>query len=231
MKNFILNSSIIFLTLLGCTIQDPPAGDPAPATLVAPINNETCLDGISLNDTQSDVSFQWLAAENAISYEVVVTNLLTQSSQTFLSPENETTIALNKAEPFAWIVRSIGAENTSPAESEQWRFYLAGDATINYAPFPADLIRPTSGATITPNSNNAIVLNWTAVDVDNDLAHFEVYLDQVDATTLYTTLDSQVENNSLEVNVENNATYFWKVISIDANGNKSSSTVLAFRTN
>ena len=63
------------------------------------------------------------------------------------------------------------------------------------------------------------------------LESFEVYLDQNDATTLNTTLPFQNNNNSIEVEVENNATYYWKVVAIDTNGNQSSSGVYAFRTN
>ena len=57
-----------------CAQEDPIPVDPGVATLISPINNETCLDGTSLNDTQSNVSFSWSAASDAISYEVVISN-------------------------------------------------------------------------------------------------------------------------------------------------------------
>jgi hypothetical protein len=167
----------------------------------------------------------------ALSYEVIISNLLTQSSQTYTAPSNQTTIALTKAEPYSWIVKSIGEDGSTPSESEQWKFYLAGDAVTNYAPFPTDLISPRSGANITPDINNLVILNWNGSDVDGDLESFEVYLDQNDATTLNTTLPFQNNNNSIEVEVENNATYYWKIIALDANGNQSNSGVYAFRTN
>ena len=220
-----------FILLLSSCAKDPIPVEPGVASLISPANNETCLDGTSLNDTQSNVSFSWSAASNAISYEVIISNLQSQSSQTYTAPSNQTTIALTKAEPYSWIVKSIGEDGSTPSESEQWKFYLAGEGTINYAPFPSELISPRSGANITPDINNLVILNWNGSDVDGDLESFEVYLDQNDATTLNTTLPFQNNNNSIEVEVENNATYYWKVVAIDTNGNQSNSGVYAFRTN
>lgn len=220
-----------FILLLSSCAKDPIPVEPGVASLISPANNEKCLDGTSINDSQSNVVFSWSAATDVVSYEVVVTNLLTQSSQTFTSASNQTTIALTKAEPHSWMVKSIGEEGSTPSESEQWKFYLAGDAVTNYAPFPTELISPRSGANITPDINNLVILNWNGSDVDGDLESFEIYLDQNDATTLNTTLPFQNNNNSIEVEVENNATYYWKVVAIDVNGNQSSSGVYAFRTN
>ena len=162
---------------------------------------------------------------------MVVTNLLTQSSQTFTAASNQADIALSKAEPYSWKVRSIGETGSTPVESEQWKFYLAGDAVVNYAPFPTELIAPRSGANVTPDINNLVILNWRGSDVDGDLTSYEVYLDQTDASTLNTVIDYEANNTSIEVEVENNTTYYWKVIAIDANGNQSDSGVYAFRTN
>ena len=220
-----------FILLLSSCAKDPIPVEPGVATLLSPANDETCLDSTSLNDTQSNVDFSWSAASDALSYEVVISNLLTQSSQTYTTPSNQTTIALTKAEPYSWIVKSIGEEGSTPSESEQWKFYLAGDAVTNYAPFPSELISPRSGANITPDINNLVILNWNGSDVDADLESFEVYLDQNDGTTLNTTLDYQAQDTSIEVEVQNNTAYYWKIIAIDANGNQSSSGVYTFRTN
>ena len=220
-----------FILLLSSCAKDPIPVEPGVATLLSPANDETCLDGTSLNDTQSNVSFSWSTATDAVSYEVVVTNLLTQSSQTYTTPSNQTTIALTKAEPFSWIVKSIGEDGSTPTESEQWKFYLAGDVVVNYAPFPTELISPRSGANITPDVNNLVILNWKGSDVDGDLSRYEVYLDQTNASNLISTLDFEANDTSLEVEVENNTTYYWKIIALDANGNQSNSGVYAFRTN
>ena len=162
----------LFLIINSCSEEDPLPVNPGIATLISPFNQETCFDGVSINDTQSNVEFSWAAASGAISYEILISNLLTQSTQTYTANTNKTTIALTKAEPYSWYVKSIGENGSTPSQSDLWRFYLAGESTINYAPFPSELISPRSGANVTPDINNQIILNWSCSDVDGDLEQF-----------------------------------------------------------
>ena len=232
MKRIVLLFGSLILLVISCTPEEPVVPiNPSAPTLISPANDETCLDGTSINDSQSNVDFRWSSAANALSYELVVTNLLTQSSQTYPATSNQTTVALNKAEPYNWSVKSIGEVGSIPSQSTQWKFYLAGDAVVNFAPFPSELISPQSGANVTPDINNLIKLQWNASDVDDDLAQFEVYLDKNDATTIIKTIAYQTEEESIEIDVENGSTYYWKIIAIDTNQNQSSSGVYAFRTN
>ena len=221
----------LFLIIISCTEEDPLPVDPGIAILISPINQETCFDGVSINDTQSNIEFNWFAASDAISYEIVVSNLLTQSTQTYNASTNQTTIALTRAEPYSWYVKSIGENGSTPSQSDLWRFYLAGESTVNYAPFPSELISPRSGANVTPDINNQIILNWSCSDVDGDLEQFDLYLDENDGSTLNTSIKYEQQDTSVGVEVTNNSTYFWKVIAIDTNGNESSSGVYSFRTN
>ena len=232
MKRIVLLFGSLILLVNSCTTEEPVVPiNPSAPTLISPANDETCLDGTSINDSQSNVDFRWSSAANALSYELVVTNLLTQSSQTYPATSNQTTVALTKAEPYNWSVKSIGEVGSIPSQSTQWKFYLAGDAVVNFAPFPSELISPQSGANVTPDINNLIKLQWNASDVDGDLAQFEVYLDKNDATTIIKTIAYQTEEESIEIDVENGTTYYWKIIAIDNNQNQSSSGVYAFRTN
>ena len=232
MKRIELLFGSLILLVNSCTPEEPVVPiNPSAPTLISPANDETCLDGTSINDSQSNVDFRWSSAANALSYELVVTDLLTQSSQTYPATSNQTTVALTKAEPYNWSVKSIGEVGSVPSQSIQWKFYLAGDAVVNFAPFPSELISPQSGANVTPDINNLIKLQWNASDVDGDLAQFEVYLDKNDATTIIKTIAYQTEEESIEIDVENGSTYYWKIIAIDTNQNQSSSGVYAFRTN
>lgn len=232
MKRIVLLFGSLILLVNSCTPEEPVVPiNPSAPTLISPANDETCLDGTSINDSQSNVDFRWSSAANTLSYELVVTNLLTQSSQTYPATSNQTTVALTKAEPYDWSVKSIGEVGSVPSQSIQWKFYLAGDAVVNFAPFPSELISPQSGANVTPDINNLIKLQWNGSDVDGDLDQFQVYLDKNDATTIIKTIAYQTEEESIEIDVENGTTYYWKIIAIDTNQNQSSSGVYAFRTN
>ena len=80
-----LEYSLIFLFLSCSKEVIPEILNPQTSSLLSPANNETCLDGISINDSQSDVNFSWTTTQNTVSYDVIVTNLTTQSQQTFSS--------------------------------------------------------------------------------------------------------------------------------------------------
>lgn len=224
-------SLLIYVTLVFVWSCTPDPTDPTAPTLQFPANNEACLEGESLNDTQKNVSFQWTQSSNAESYEITVRNLATQSEQLYTSTSNGQTIALLKGNPYAWSVSALGAAGTQPATSDTWKFYLAGDNEINYAPFPPELITPRSGATLTPNTDGEITLSWSASDVDGDLISFTVYLDKTNATTKLKDIAFESETMSLNVAVDLSSVYYWRVVATDANNNTSDSGVYGFRTN
>ena len=176
------------------------------------------------------MNFQWNTATNAISYEINLTNLTTAVEQNFTTTSNALAVTLESTEPYGWKVTAIGENGSNPAESENWRFYLPGPAEINYAPFPPELTSPNSGSTVTP-VNDLVVLQWNCSDADNDLSSYEVYIDQENATTLLQTIEHESTTTALDVAVDRNVVYYWKVIATDAEGNKSDSGVYSFRTN
>lgn len=243
MKNTILLLAISIITLTACSKDSDGGGggttiepeeviilQPTSATLSFPANNEPCLETTSVNDTQSSITFRWNASDNVNSYDISVTNLSNNTNNVYNASSNEKSLTLEHDEPYSWKIISNGQSGSQPAESDTWKFYLAGPAQVNYAPFPAELTSPVSGSTTTP-SEGFISIQWNCTDVDNDLVSFEVYLDTNDASTLVQTLDFASTTTSIDVAVENNSIYYWKVIAIDANGNNSNSGVYSFRTN
>ena len=66
MRKIVLLFGGLFLIIISCSEEDPLTVDPGIATLISPINQETCFDGVSINDTQSNVEFSWSAASDAI---------------------------------------------------------------------------------------------------------------------------------------------------------------------
>ena len=77
MKKVILLIGFFTFLMNSCSQEDSIPLNPSAASLISPANEETCLDGNSINDSQSNVDFRWSPAINALSYELVVTNLLT----------------------------------------------------------------------------------------------------------------------------------------------------------
>ena len=204
--------------------------DPGTPSLSFPNNNEPCLESTAVNDVQSTVSFRWSAAPNVVSYDLRVTNLANNTFRNYSSTTNEKAVTLENSEPYSWQVTAIGESGSQPAQSDLWKFYLAGPAEVNYAPFPAELTSPISGSTVTP-VNGTIQLQWSCTDADNDLASFSVYLDATDGSTLLQTLDYTAATTSIETEVASNTVYYWKVIAVDGQGNQSDSGVFTFRTN
>ena len=223
---FILSTMVIFL--VSCSGETTPS-DPSIPSLLAPANNEPCLDGVSINDSQSTVNFSWSAATDAVTYDVEVEQLLLNTKQSYSATTNQLDITLNKAVPYRWKVIANGEPGTTSSESEPWKFYLAGNGAVNYAPFPPELLTPRSASTISV-VEGLIPLSWNCNDMENDLATFEVYMDTNNASTQVTVVTYVGETTEIEVSAEPGNTYYWKIIAIDSDENKSSSGVYSFIT-
>ena len=228
MKNYFY--LMILILSISCSKDPAEVSNPTSFELIAPANNETCLEGSIINDNQKEIVFQWGGSTNATSYSLDIINLTTNVGQTLQSNGTSLSVKLTSAEPYSWKVIASGEAGAKSASSELWKFFLAGDEVVNYAPFPPELISPRPSATIDVNSLNEIVLNWTCSDVDNDIVTFKVYLDTTDGSTLVRELDYIQNNTELGVDVINDGNYFWKVVAIDSNGNSSSSGVYSFKT-
>ena len=228
MKNYFY--LMILILSISCSKDPAEVSNPTSFELIAPANNETCLEGSIINDNQKEIVFQWGGSTNATSYSLDIINLTTNVGQTLQSNGTSLSVKLTSAEPYSWKVIASGEAGAKSATSDQWKFFLAGDEVVNYAPFPPELISPRPSATIDVNSLNEIVLNWTCSDVDNDIVTYKVYLDTTDGSTLVRELDYVQNNTELGVDVDTGGNYFWKVIAVDGEGNSSSSGVYSFKT-
>lgn len=208
---------------------DPdPIPDPAAATLIFPDNNSECTEGEILNDTQSQVLFQWNNAQNTDSYELNLRDLSNNNTSRLVSNTNSVSVTLKRGNPYEWFVvsRAIGTNQT--ANSVVWRFYNAGPGISNYAPFPALAVAPPRGASI--NSTGTVTLEWEGSDIDNDIVEYEVYFGTDPAAD---TLLDTVSETTLQTNVTTGqgTVYYWRVLSRDNAGNTSNSEIFEFRVN
>lgn len=234
MKNIVYILATICL-LVSCGKSSDPEEElplnPTAPTLIYPSNNEPCLDAVSLNDSQSQIAFNWNQGQNTDNYTLVITNLSTNDTQEIPVSFPPYTATLIKAEPFAWKVVANGAIGTTPAESDRWKFYLSGDAQTSYAPFPAELLSPQASSTVSANNDGEITLSWIATDVDSDIATYTLFMDTNDASTEVTQLSYQSGNMQYDIEVESNQTYLWRVVTLDQTGNTSDSGTYGFRVN
>lgn len=228
----LLRLGFVLTLLVSCGGGDSPGGEPDPepvpdpiaVTLVFPENNTECNEGEILSADQSRVIFQWNASQNTDSYEVSLTNLNTNTISNTISNTNEASIILQRATPYEWTVTSRANGTNQTASSAAWRFYNAGEAVSNYAPFPATAIFPERGSTLA--NAGAITLSWETSDIDNDLASYDIYLEENNSGQQV--LVGTTAENNLDINVSASSVYHWQVVSLDVVGNSSVSEVFQF---
>ncbi len=223
MKRIVL--VLIILTILGCGKDDP--SPPSAAVLVFPLQNSECTTGVQISPTTSEVEFQWQQAANTEMYELRVTNLLDNSTITRTTSNTTSIVQLDRGTPYSWFVTSMNSATQEEPSSATWKFYNAGSETT-YAPFPADILSPKSGASVARDTNGEVLLQWDGADVDNDISNYEVFLSEVNPPETLIGSPS-VSITQLFTGVNANTVYYWKVITRDREGNTSDSGVYSFR--
>ena len=210
---------------------DPPPQPPGSVSLTAPASGKVCETGSSTSETKSNVDFSWQASSNTNSYDLQVTNLNTSTAinKTGLTSTN-TTVELDKGQPYMWKVISKNTSTTQTGTSSSWKFYLAGQGIKNYAPFPADLKTPKSGSTISRSSEGKITFTWEGSDPDqNDELKYTLYVDKTDGKQSPASDLTNISAKTADVTLDAATLYYWRVKTSDGT-NSSFSTVYSFRT-
>ncbi|AJR03227.1 fibronectin type III domain-containing protein [Siansivirga zeaxanthinifaciens] len=218
----------LLIILISCSSEEQNTtanieGLPSPVTLIFPVNNTECNEGIIVSDTQTDVLFKWEEAENTSSYILILTNLNNGTSREIKTVANEFLIRILRGTPYSWVVKSKASIGNATADSETWRFYNAGLPIESHPPFPAEVVSPKMGASV---DEGTVLLQWGATDVDNDIASYTILLD---TSSTPTTEVGNPSTNSLNITVSSGQVYYWKVITNDELGNESHSQIFQFR--
>lgn len=204
----------------GPTVVDPPGV----ANLIFPNQNSECTEGTNITNSESDVTFDWEDATNANSYELYLKNLNTQNTSSYNSSVSELTLTILRGTPYSWYVVSRNT-GTQTSQSTTWKFYNVGDAISSYAPFPAEIVSPEMGSSLS-SSTNSIILEWKGSDIDNDIESYEVLYGT--ASTPTNSIGTTSETN-LSVNTSSGNTYYWRIITYDSQNNNSESEIFQFR--
>jgi hypothetical protein len=212
-------------------ITTPYVPNPGKSSLSLPSNNEVCYDGTPDGSQNSFVNFSWVSSTDTDSYDLIIINQDTNRSQTESGiTTTSQQVSLEKEVSYGWSIVSRAQGTSVTSISDTWQFYLQGDGEENNAPFPATLISPRSGSTIT--SSQTIILVWEGNDPDqNDILLYTVYIDNIDGLQDQTNSEYiDISSTTLTVDIENNTTYYWRIKTSD--GISSSFTqVYSFRTN
>ena len=126
---------------------------------------------------------------------------------------------------YSWSVTSNGASGSRAAKSDTWRFYNVGEPQSSYPPFPAEVVAPSSGATV---QEGLVKLEWEASDIDGDILSFKVFCDSSNPPI---EVKGETSSKSMQVNVASGNTYYWQIITKDERGNTSNSQVFQFNVN
>ena len=222
MRNIV--AVFVVLLFVGCGKDDPPK-PPDAANLVFPEQNSECTTGVDQSETTSEVEFRWQSAANTDTYELRVTQLGTSITQTETTANTSARVVLQKGTPYSWMVITRNTKTMDAVSSSTWQFYNAGVQT-SYAPFPAEILAPGSGSTVAINSEGVVELSWNGADVENDINRYEIYHGtdnpptELEATNI-------VGDTTLDVTVDP-GTYYWRVVTIDSQGNSSDSGTYSY---
>jgi hypothetical protein len=198
---------------------------PGKPTLTTPANNSICISGTTVSLTESQVLFTWSSTVNTNSFDLVLKNLLTNTSTTTNTTDTKATVTLTRNTPYSWYVSAKQNSSTTTTQSDTWKFYNSGAGTISYAPFPAEIVAPTYGQMIAA-VNNKVDLSWKGSSVDNNITGYNVCFG---TGTNPPIIKTGVTDTFLSgVVVTTNTTYYWRVITVDSNGNYTDSGLYQF---
>lgn len=214
------------LTIIGCKKKSAPI-PPDAALLVFPEKNSECTTGLSLSATTSQVEFKWSAADNVETYELRVTNINKNVTQTISTGATSAKLTIDKGDPFSWLVNSKNSQSNQISTSETWRFYNSGFET-SHPPFPPEINSPKLAESVFKDVNNEITLDWTGVDVDNDIVSYDVYF-SVESSPVTIISSPSASVTAQKVSVSSNTIYYWRIVAKDSNGNSADSGIFNFK--
>lgn len=104
--------------------------------LVFPFQNSERTTGVSVNETLSEVTFEWQPAANTETYVLGVVNLDTNILQIITVNATSISSSIQKKAPSSWTVTSSNSESDITTTSENWLLYNA-ELQVCCAPFLA----------------------------------------------------------------------------------------------
>ncbi|MEL1240965.1 glycoside hydrolase family 78 protein [Flavobacterium flavipallidum] len=224
MKKFIFYNIIGILSISCSGGDETNQTAPIAPTLVAPANNELCLDNA--------VDFEWdFATEtnSTTSYQIQIAkdNQFAQIVKTVTTVSDLQTIQLEKNTAYYWRIKATDSQNSLSSFSTTYKFYTAGEAVTNHLPFLPELVFPASNSVLNTATTK---LSWTATDVDaTDVLVYDVYFGIT--TTPTQKVAENLTTTTFDVNLNSAKEYYWKVVVKDNKGGETTGQIWKFKTN
>lgn len=190
----------------------------SPTDKVLCISNTVNLSWNASSDSQNDaITYQVQVATDDKFAQVVATGSVTAPSYS---------LTLDKGKAYYWRVKATDSKSASSDYSSMFSFYTEGTATINHAPYMPQLVTPLQDASVNASSVN---LEWNASDVDaTDVLKYDVYVGK-DKNNL-TLSKENLTVKTLQLSLEANSTYYWKVVVKDGKGGETIGQIWSFKT-
>ena len=200
---------------------------PEPPLLIGPENNNSCTTETIISAGKSQVIFSWQAALNADEYELIIRDIETNYDIQLTIFRTFSAVVLDRGNQYSWWVISKYNADQTFSKSRVWTFYLEGSQKSSHFPFPANLLSPKSNDQISL-IDGKYIFRWETTDLDNDIIEYDMYLGTDPAELIL--IAEKLSLNYIELSLNSNQFYYWKVITRDAEGNSSSSPIKGFKT-
>ncbi|MDB4293369.1 hypothetical protein N9954_08180 [Maribacter sp.] len=210
------------LLAVGCK-KDPPS-PPGKVSLLSPAKNSECSPIDSDSGNTNLVQFSWQVAPNTESYLLEVNELNSGTTQVKTTTALSEILAIEKGTPFSWKVTAKNTAVTETSVSETWFFFSPGTES-SYAPFPAEVFSPI-GPKAFIDVNGDLTLEWAGADLDEDIDGYELYFGAEDPPALHSSLNAS--QTSVKISAVTQTIYYWRVVTIDAEGNTSDTGIMSF---
>ena len=227
MKKALYFLALIFWSCGGSTDDEPPVEKtntaPTIPGLMYPTNNLLCTDNI--------INFNWNASNDLDNDPIIYTIEVSANNQfnpiEFTAHGNSTSqnFTLKKSVSYYWRVKAADNKNASSGYSSVFNFYTEGEAVSNHLPFAPHLETPKLNDKM---EAGAVVLKWSASDVDEDPLSYDVYFGTENPPT--SLLVKNHNSTEIEVNPNLSTDYYWKVVVKDNRGGITEGQVWTFTT-
>ena len=228
--NRYLSLIVISFLILNCSGDEGGALIPEKALLISPSENYPCLTGNSVSDTEIEVIFKWSPGRYTDYYNLRITNLTSNEiiNQTNIEGTGAT-VVLEKGKPYSWTITSKSDLISDLATSETNNFFVGGLNSTSDAPIPATLNQPAQGSSVIIGEGGKVTFSWSGSSQNSSLK-YSLYIDKIDGKQSPASEHVDLNVNTIDVNLENGITYFWRIKTSDGL-NSSFSPVSTFKTN